>query len=232
MAAVKKKLKIKRTKFRKRRSTVYDAVKRRVARTGLIHNISDPKASRKPLRPDEVLFKRKNAPIRYEEDDYYPAHNKLPPDQKLPSGDLATAMKAYVERLWLKTGRRRRFSRKLMRRTWRGLNETALIALCILMEETARDALGETGDLAFTEAAEEHEHEILTSLKKAKRAKKSGAQKQGTGKEKEQSSVGKEKQPVEKKTGKHVTWVSSDESSSTSSFDDSEESDDFEEDLD
>lgn len=29
MAAVKKKLKIKRTKFRKRRSTVYDAVKRK-----------------------------------------------------------------------------------------------------------------------------------------------------------------------------------------------------------
>ncbi|KAI4951295.1 hypothetical protein J4E91_004004 [Alternaria rosae] len=224
MATVKKKSK--RTKFRKRRSTVYDAVKRRVARTGLIHHITDPKASRKPLRPDEVLFKRKNAPIRYEEDDYYPAHNKLPPDQKLPSGDLATAMKAYIERLWVKTGRRRRFSRKLMRRTWRGLNETALIALCILVEETARDALGETGDLAFTEAAEEHEHEILTGLKKAK---KGGVQKQWTGKEKAQSSVGKETQPVEKKTGKHVTWSSSDGSSS--SFDDSEEEEDSEEDL-
>lgn len=137
-------------------------------------------------------------------------------------------MKAYIERLWVKTGRRRRrFSRKLMRRTWRGLNETALIALCILVEETARDALGETGDLAFTEAAEEHEHEILTGLKKAK---KGGAQKQWTGKEKAQSGVGKETQPVEKNTGKHVTWSSSDGSSS--SFDDSEEEEDSEEDLD
>jgi hypothetical protein len=147
--------------------------------------------------------------MRYEEDDYYPAHRKLPPGQTLPSGDLATAMKAYIEKLWAITGRRSRFSRKLMRRSWRGLDETALIALCILMEETARGAMGDTGDLAFTEAAEESEHDILTSLKEAKR---------GGGKE--QPTAGKEKQPEENEAEKSVRWSSSDED--WSSFGDSE----------
>ena len=35
------------------------------------------------------------------------------------------------------------------------MDETALIALGILMEETAREVLGETGDLAFLEGDEE-----------------------------------------------------------------------------
>jgi hypothetical protein len=34
---------------------------------------------------------------------------------------------------------------------WRSLDETALMALGILMEEAGRDILGTTGDLAFTE---------------------------------------------------------------------------------
>lgn len=41
------------------------------------------------------------------------------------------------------------------------MDETALIAMGILMEETAREVLGETGDLAFTEAADEEEERIL-----------------------------------------------------------------------
>lgn len=38
------------------------------------------------------------------------------------------------------------------------MDETALIALGILVEETAREILGETGDLVFTEAADEEEN--------------------------------------------------------------------------
>ncbi len=43
------------------------------------------------------------------------------------------------------------------------MDETALIALGILIEETARGVLGETGDLAFTEADGEAEEDVLTS---------------------------------------------------------------------
>lgn len=37
------------------------------------------------------------------------------------------------------------------------MDETALIALGILMEESAKEILGETGDLAFTEGVREEE---------------------------------------------------------------------------
>jgi len=42
------------------------------------------------------------------------------------------------------------------------MDETALIAFGILLEETAREALGETGDLALTEAADAEEERIMT----------------------------------------------------------------------
>lgn len=41
------------------------------------------------------------------------------------------------------------------------MDETALIAFGILMEETVREILGETGDFAFIEAADEEEEKIL-----------------------------------------------------------------------
>lgn len=117
-----------------------------VTQSGLIYNLSNSKASKKPLRPDEVLFKRKNAPVRYEEDDYYPAHSKLPADQPLPSGDLATAIHTYISCSYSQAARGH------VCVPWKCMNETALIAMSILMEESAHSVLGETGDLAFTEA--------------------------------------------------------------------------------
>lgn len=151
--------------------------------------------------------------MRYEEDDYYPAHTKLPADQKLPSGDLADAMKTYVSTLWAKTERP-----GLMRRTWRGMDETALIALSILMEETARGVLGETGDLAFTEAAGEDEVQVLARQKDWTR----GGKKEGAiGRAKKQAQASKEKQRAKEKAKDRLeTWTSSDEEESQ---DDSEE---------
>lgn len=43
------------------------------------------------------------------------------------------------------------------------MDETALIAFGVLMEETARELLGETGDFAFVEAANDNEEEMLYS---------------------------------------------------------------------
>jgi hypothetical protein len=121
----------------------------------LIGNVTDVKSSRQPLRPDEVLFKQANAPIRYEETDYYNAHTRLPADQQLPSGELLTAIHAYVSKLYSRT------ADGDSQPTWRCMDETALIAFGILMEETAREVLGETGDFAFVEAADEEEEEAF-----------------------------------------------------------------------
>jgi hypothetical protein len=109
------------------------------------------------LRPDEVLFKQNNAPIRYEETDYYFANDNLPPGQRLPSGDLLSALHAYISRLYSRT------EGPDTERAWKCMDETALIAFGILMEETAREVLGETGDLAFTEAADEAEERAMAA---------------------------------------------------------------------
>ncbi|KAH7401856.1 Mnd1 family-domain-containing protein [Phaeosphaeria sp. MPI-PUGE-AT-0046c] len=50
-----------------------------------------------------------------------------------------------------------------MERAWKCMDETALIAFGILLEETTREVLGETGDLAFTEAADKDEERVLAA---------------------------------------------------------------------
>ncbi|KAF1942673.1 hypothetical protein EJ02DRAFT_321747, partial [Clathrospora elynae] len=127
----------------------------RITQAGLTADFTDDKAAKKALRPDEVLFKQENAPVRYEETDYYHAHANLPADQQLPSGDLLNALHAYISNLYSNT----RDSET--REAWKFMDETALIALGILMEETARGVLGETGDLAFTEALDAEEARFL-----------------------------------------------------------------------
>lgn len=126
-----------------------------MTQAGLVGNVKDVKSSRQPLRPDEVLFKQANAPVRYEETDYYNAHTRLPADQQLPSGELLTAIHAYVSKLYSRT------TGADTQPTWKCMDETALIAFGILMEETAREVLGETGDFAFVEAADEEEEKII-----------------------------------------------------------------------
>lgn len=113
------------------------------------------KSSRQPLRPDEVLFKQANAPVRYEETDYSNAHARLPADQQLPSGDLLTSIHAYISKLYSRTAEGE------FQPAWKCMDETALIALGILMEETAREVLGETGDFAFVEAARGDEEQAF-----------------------------------------------------------------------
>jgi hypothetical protein len=45
-------------------------------------------------------------------------------------------------------------------KVWRCMDETALIALGILVEESAREISGETGDLVFTEGVEVEEESL------------------------------------------------------------------------
>ncbi|KAF2832206.1 hypothetical protein CC86DRAFT_87407 [Ophiobolus disseminans] len=177
-----------------RRLNVYDAVAGKVTLAGLVGNVTDIKASKQPLRPDEVLFKQKKAPIRYEETDYYFAHEKLPANQQLPSGDLLSAIHAYVSKLYSRTPRLE------ADKAWKCMDETALIAFGILLEETAKEVLGETGDLAFTEAAGEEEEEHALASPDG-----------DDGKQQEQESAAKAAE--EEKRGRSEPWSSSDDDS-------------------
>jgi hypothetical protein len=95
------------------------------------------------------------------------------------------------------------------------MDETALIALGILMEETARGVLGETGDLAFTEAAEKDEEETLArankwSMSAGKMAAPVGDEKQSTRRGKKRA-VAKEEQQMDGEMGR-IWFASEDES--------------------
>ncbi|KAL4950772.1 hypothetical protein BDW69DRAFT_187057 [Aspergillus filifer] len=137
---------------RKRRANLYDAVAGRVNSHGFIP--STPYASKYrdtassstlPIPPEEVLFRRKGMPTRYEETDTYFAHDSLPLDQQLPSSELLESIHAYTSDFYDQAvgpaGRANNYS----------MNGNALMFMGILLEELAREGLGETGDMALVE---------------------------------------------------------------------------------
>lgn len=133
----------------------------RVNTRGFIRSIHDSKyrdtasSNLVPSRPDEVIFRRKNAPIRYEETDFYYAHESLPPDCPLPSSELLVAIHAYAADFYHHT------TRNHGRHDRESMNDTALIAMGILIEEMAKESLGKTGDLVLVEGEDvsDDEHE-------------------------------------------------------------------------
>ncbi|KAL9602403.1 MAG: hypothetical protein Q9219_001826 [cf. Caloplaca sp. 3 TL-2023] len=136
-----------------RQATVYDAVAGRISSTGFIptypHTSNIPgisSASYLPLPPEEVLSRRRNAPERYEEDDIYWAHEDLnPTKQQLPGSELLKAIHEYASDFYTRVlGEESAVS-------WGSLDETALLAVGILLEEEVERVLGETGDLVFVE---------------------------------------------------------------------------------
>jgi hypothetical protein len=100
------------------------------------------------VRPEEVLFRRQNAPTRYEEHDFYFAHERLPTDCSLPSSDILHAVHAYASDYYRYATASRGVD------DYQTLDETALIAMGILLEEMAEESLGETGDLVLVEGEE------------------------------------------------------------------------------
>lgn len=119
------------------------------------------------LAPEEVLFSRKNAPQRYAEKDIYFAHQDLPDGGRdvLPDSDLVKAMHGYASNFYDALGQRHdRYGGMMMTTTTsrvdeKSMDETALLAFGILLEEAARDSLGKNGDVVFTEGVEDEDEE-------------------------------------------------------------------------
>ena len=139
---------------RREQVSVYDAVAGRAGYEGFLTAPYPSKyrdtasTTTKPVPPEEVLFRRKGAPERYEENDIYFADRYLEPAQKLPDSDLLKALHVYAADFYAAA------TEKQGTYDWKSLDETALLALGILIEEAALEALGRTGDLALVEAAE------------------------------------------------------------------------------
>lgn len=142
-------------KQKRSKVTVYDAVAGRAGYEGFLTDLAPPKhrdtvsSTTKAVPPEEVLFRRKGAPVRYEEDDVYFADRHLRPEQRLPDSDLLKDLHAYAADYYGTIAGDQG-------NDFRSLDETALLALGILVEEAARAALGETGHLALAEAGGEN----------------------------------------------------------------------------
>lgn len=118
------------------------------------HHLSDP-----VLAPEEVLFSRKRAPQRYAEKDIYFANESLPDAGRnvLPDSDMVKAVHSHASHCYEALGRRCAGEPRgdIGRVNERSMDETAILAFGILLEETAQDSLGKNGDLVFTEGMQD-----------------------------------------------------------------------------
>lgn len=106
--------------------------------------------------PDEVLFRRRDAPERYAEHDIYFSHERDLPScgqGVLPESDLLKTIHSYSSHFY-KTSRRHVSHQDERNIDERTMDETALLAFGILLEEAGKEVLGRHGDLVFTEAGE------------------------------------------------------------------------------
>ncbi|KAK3402726.1 hypothetical protein B0T20DRAFT_6325 [Sordaria brevicollis] len=126
-----------------------DSSTKRQKSSGL-HSSRDPRYA-----PEEVLFRRKGAPARYEENDIYWANENLPDAGRhlLPDSDLLKSIHGYTSNFYdvmaLRLGPRCVIGSRTIDE--RSMDETALLAFGILLEEASREAMGKKGDLVLTE---------------------------------------------------------------------------------
>ncbi|KAK5107821.1 hypothetical protein LTR62_000635 [Meristemomyces frigidus] len=136
-----------------RHVTLYDAVAGRAGYEGFLTEQQPSRyrdtasSSNAAVPPEEVLFRRKGAPARYAEDDVYEADRHLLPHQKLPDSDLLKTVHSYTADFYAA------HARLDARSNERSMDETALLAIGILLEEAAAVTLGKTGDLALVESS-------------------------------------------------------------------------------
>ncbi|KAK6951394.1 hypothetical protein Daesc_007929 [Daldinia eschscholtzii] len=105
------------------------------------------------LEPEEVLFRRIRAPVRYAEKDIYQAHEALRDGGRgtLPDSDMLKAIHSYSSHYYAALAAARGEAGDRRNIDEHSMDETALLAFGILLEEASRSALGRTGDLVFTE---------------------------------------------------------------------------------
>jgi hypothetical protein len=123
--------------------TLYDAVAGRAGKEGFLQPPQSSKhrdtlsTAQNAIPPDEVLFRRNGAPLRYAEDDIYRANEKLKPEQKLPDSDLLMAVLRYAGDYYSAKEEKG----DDMEESWRSLDETALIAMGVLIEEAVEEVM-------------------------------------------------------------------------------------------
>lgn len=117
--------------------TIYDAVAGRLGYDGLV------KDKQQPVAAADYLFRYQQGPEQDENYQQFSAHRNL--KHRLPDSDLLKAIHAHASDFY--------GALPDTKDSFGSMDETALIAMGILLEEATAGRLGETGDLAFVEAA-------------------------------------------------------------------------------
>ncbi|KAJ5646449.1 hypothetical protein N7490_002821 [Penicillium lividum] len=133
-------------------ANLYDSIVGRVNTNGFIPVA--PSATRygdtqssggRDLRPEEVLYRNKPKKLKkILEDESYFAHENLSADSPLPSSEILTAVHSYASDFYTHKVRDGKHN-------FHSMDESALLAVGILMEELAKEQLGENGDMVLTE---------------------------------------------------------------------------------
>jgi hypothetical protein len=127
----------------RRTGTVYDAVAGKLGANGFL--TAEQRASAmKPHGPQEVLMRKLHAPDSALWN-LYDADERLTTDHMLPDSELLKAVHTYASDFYSMA------TTDNGNHDFKSLDETALLAMGILLEEAALEMLGETGDMALVE---------------------------------------------------------------------------------
>lgn len=124
--------------------TVYDAVAGRAGLNGFLTQEQRDSDQFLPIAPEEVLLRRTTVPENTIYDNY-DAAGQLSGLNKLPESEMLKAIHTYAADFYSTA------VEDQGRVDFRSLDETALVAVGILLEEAVREAVGENGDMVFVE---------------------------------------------------------------------------------
>ncbi len=128
----------------RRQVSLYDAVAGRVGQQGFLTVEQLRSSTLLPVAPEDYLLRQTRTPAEIFEDDH-DAGGELAAARKLPESEMLKAIHTYASDLYNSA------TMNQGRYDFRSLDETALIAVGILLEEAVKEALGETGDMVFVE---------------------------------------------------------------------------------
>lgn len=126
-------------------ATLYDAVAGKLGPRGFLSNEELGSSSHLPSGPETYLLRRTNIPSDMLDRSYASVADAIS-SGKLPDSETLKAVHAYASDFYFSTT-----GKEKCKIDTRSLDETALIAVGILLEEAVREALGENGDMAFVE---------------------------------------------------------------------------------
>lgn len=132
------------TPAQRRFITVYDAVAGRVGQNGFLTGEQMLSSTLLPLATEDVLGRQTAIPADLIDNTPDPAA-EASATKRLPESEMLKAIHTYASEFYKST------TAGQGTYDFHSLDETALVAMGILLEEATREALGENGDMVFVE---------------------------------------------------------------------------------